>query len=232
MILLGPIVNALTVLAGGTIGLLLRGRLPQHVSASMLKVMGICTMVLGIQNALKSNDFLMLILCATLGTMMGELLRIEDRLNRMGAWIEGRVKGGSGQIAQGLVTASLLFCVGAMTIVGSLESGLSGDHATLYVKSLMDGITSILLASTLGPGVLLAGLPVLLIQGGIALSAGWVAPWISEPIINGISAVGGLSIVCIGANLAGLGNEKLRVANMLPSLVLPVLYIALKGILA
>lgn len=232
MILLGAIVNALAAVVGGALGMLLRGRLPQQVSGGMLKVMGICTMVLGIQGALKTNDFLMLILCAAVGTLIGELLRLEDGLNRLGVWVEGRIKGGNGQIAEGLVTATLLYCVGAMAIVGSLESGLTGNHTTLYIKSLLDGIAAILLASTLGPGVLLAGIPVLILQGGIALSAGWIAPWISDAIIGGITAVGGVLIICIGVNLAGLGGEKLRTANMLPALVLPILYLAVKGILA
>lgn len=228
MILLGPVVNAAAAVVGGAIGLLLRGRLWQHISGSMLKVMGVCTLVLGIQGALKTDDFLMLILCAAVGTLMGELLRIEDGLNRLGAWVEARVKGG-GQVAEGLVTATLLYCVGAMTIVGSLESGLTGDHTTLYIKSILDGIAAILLASTLGVGVLMAGIPVLLLQGGIALAAGWISPWISDALITGVTAVGGVLIVCIGINMAGLTREKLRTANMLPALVLPALYLFFKG---
>lgn len=229
MILMGAVVNAIAAAAGGAIGLLLRGRLPQRISQSMLRVMGICTLILGIQGALQTQDFLMLLLCTAIGTLLGELLRIEDGLQHLGNMIQGRLATNGTQVAEGFITATLLYCVGAMTIVGSLESGLTGNHATLYMKAMLDGISAILLASTMGAGVLLAAIPVLLLQGGIALAGGWIAPWISDILLNGITAVGGVLIACIGINMAGLTQQKLKTGNMLPALVLPALYLWIKG---
>lgn len=232
MSLPGPIINAAAAVFGGLLGLLLKGKLPERISRNMLRAIGLCILALGLQGALGADDFLLLITCVAFGTLLGEGLDIELGLNRLAQWIESRLKGGSGGFAQGFVTATLLYCVGGMTILGSLESGLTHDHSTLLVKSLLDGIAAVLLGSTLGVGVLFAGIPLLLIQGSIALLANWIAPMLSPELIAAISAVGGVLIAGIGVNMLDVGGAKLRTANMLPALLLPAVYLAIKGVLA
>lgn len=230
--MLGTLVNMGAILLGGAIGLLLKGRLSRTIADSVMNGLALCTLFIGISGALKGDNVLLAVISIALGTLVGEGLRIEDRLNSLGALLERRIQpngGEQGGIARGFVAASLLFCVGAMAILGSLESGLRGDHSILFTKSLLDGVAAIIFASAMGTGVLLSALAVLAYQGTITLISSVVAPLLNDAVINNMSMVGSLIIVGLGFNM--LGMTKIRVSNMLPAILVPLLYSLLQGFL-
>jgi uncharacterized membrane protein YqgA involved in biofilm formation len=214
--------NALGIILGTIIGLLLR-RIPDQMKQTVMVAIGLSVVVLGIDMALTSDNFFIVIVSLIVGTVIGELLRLEDHLHQIGNLLERKIgKSQSGNIAQGFVTATLIFVVGAMAIVGALDSGLRQDHAVLLTKSMIDGFTSIVLASTLGVGVLLSAVPVFFYQGGIALFANVIHQFLSdsllEILIAELTATGGVLIFAIGINM--LGIKQIRVANLLPSIVI------------
>lgn len=185
--------------------------------------MGLAVILIGIQGAIKTESAFLAVLSMVLGTLMGTLMGIERHLNNLGDRLQTRFASGDEGFAKGFVSASLIFCVGAMAIVGSMDSGLRGDHSTLLAKSVLDGVTALILASTLGIGVILSAVPVLIYQGAIALSAGLIAPLLTERMIGEMSAVGGLLIVGIGVNM--LRKEHIPVGDMLPAMFLPILFV-------
>jgi uncharacterized membrane protein YqgA involved in biofilm formation len=223
----GTIVNALAIIAGGLLGILLP-RISESMRNTVMQGLGLAVAVLGMTMAFKSNNFLIVIISLVLGGILGELLRIESRLQQLGKWLEKQVGKGSiktdGQssIAEGFVTATLVYCIGAMAIIGSIDSGLRHDHGILYTKSMLDGFSAIIFASTLGIGVIFSAAPVFLYQGVIALAATFITLIISDASLNAIivevTAVGGVLIIGIGLNI--LLNKKINVANLLPSLLI------------
>jgi uncharacterized protein len=225
--MLGTIVNTVAIIAGSLIGILFRGGIPQKYSNIMMHAIGLAVVLIGLKTAFKTDDILIVIISLAMGSVMGELLRIEDRLAWLGNKLDGLVSTKGEGIAKGFVMASLMYCVGAMAIVGSLESGLSGNHETLYAKSLLDGIGSILFASTLGIGVLFSAVPVFLYQGSITLAASALKPFLIPAVVDQMSAVGGLLIVAIGLNL--LEIKKLKIGNMLPAIFIPLIYQIIKS---
>ncbi len=227
--MLGTFINAAAILAGGGIGLILRGGIPSRFSTTVMQTLSLAVMLIGVSSALKTRQILLVIICMAAGSMLGELMRIEDRLEALGNWFQGRFAAGGEGFSRGFVTTSLIYCVGALAIVGSLESGLAGDHGTLFAKSLLDGIASIVFASTMGAGVLLSSLSVLVYQGSITLSASLVSRFLTPEVINEMSAVGGLLIAAIGFNM--LEVKRIRVGNMLPAIFLPLLYFIAKTFL-
>lgn len=224
--MLGTIVNTAAIIVGSLIGLLFKGSIPAKYSQTIMHGVGLAVILIGLKTALKTDDLLVIIISLAIGCVMGELLRIEDRLEGLGKSLGRLVSGDTGGFAKGFVAASLIYCVGAMAIVGSLESGLSGNHQTLFAKSLLDGIGSILFASTLGAGVLFSAVPVFIYQGGITLAASVLKQFLIADVIVQMSAVGGLLIVAIGINL--LEIKKLKIGNMLPAIFMPLLYQVLK----
>lgn len=223
--MLGTIVNTLAIIGGGAAGALLRKGIPERYGESVMHAIGLAVILIGIRGALKSDDLLVVILSLVFGTLLGEGLRLEAWLERTGRFLESRFDHSGGTFTKGFVTASLIYCVGAMAIVGSLESGLAGDHQTLYAKSILDGTASIVLASTLGIGVMFSSIPVFLYQGLITVSASFLKAYLVTEVILQMSAVGGLLIMAIGLNL--LEIKKIRVGNMLPSIFMPLLYFGL-----
>jgi uncharacterized membrane protein YqgA involved in biofilm formation len=165
---------------------------------------------------------LLVIISLAVGSLLGELLKIEDLLERLGDWLESKFAEGKGDISPGFVTGSLFFCVGAMAIVGSLESGLSGNYQTLLAKSMLDGISSVVLASSLGIGVIFSAVPVFIYQGAITVAASFLQPFLNAAVIREMSAAGGLLIMAIGLNLREI--PKIKVGNMLPAIFIPLLY--------
>ncbi len=228
----GTIVNAVAIVAGSLLGLLIKKGLPKRVEETVLKVMGLSVAVIGIngiissvftvteQGGLSSSGELLMFVSLAIGAIVGELLDIEGRLERVGEFVESKMK--SEGFSKGFVTASILYCVGAMAVIGSLNDGISGDSSILFVKSSLDGISSIILTSTLGIGVLFSALPVFLYQGSISLLAGVLAPLISETLLSEICAVGYAIVVTIGLNF--LGIPKIRAANLLPAIAVPILW--------
>ncbi len=224
--MLGTIVNTAAVIAGSLIGLFFKGSIPEKYSKTIMHAIGLAVILIGLKTALQADDILIIIISLALGSVIGELLCIEDRLQRLGKLLGRLVSGNNEGIAKGFVTASLVYCVGAMAIVGSLESGLSGNHQTLFAKSLLDGIGSILFASTLGVGVLFSAVSVFVYQGAITLAASTLKQFLIPGVVVQMSAVGGLLIMGIGINL--LEIKKLQIGNMLPAIFIPLIYQILK----
>lgn len=227
--MIAVVVNTLTVLIGSALGLLLKKGIPERITDTLMKGIGLCTIYIGLSGTLKGENTLVLILSMALGVIIGEGLDLDARLNGFAQALEARFQKADGRIslAEGFVTASLLFCVGAMTIVGSLQAGLSGDYEMLYTKSVLDLISSIVFASSLGFGVMLAAAFVFLFQGGIVLLAQFVAPFLTDAVIAEMVCAGSLLIFALGLNL--LGITKLKVLNFLPAVFLPVLLCPLMG---
>ena len=223
--MIGVFVNVATVLLGSLVGLLFRKGIPERISKAMMLAIGLCTLYIGIDGALEGSNTIVLILSMVFGTLVGTLLDIDDKINRIGLFIERKMKkeGEKTSIAEGFMTASLLFCVGAMTIVGSLNAGLTGDNTLIFTKSILDLISSCLLASTLGIGVMFAALFVLLVQGGLVLLAGLLQNVLTDQaLIAEITCAGSVMIIGLGLNI--LGITKLKVANFLPALLLVPLF--------
>lgn len=225
--MIAAIVNAIVVILGGLLGLLLGGRLKEQHTKTIVAALGICTMVIGISGAIATSNILIVIICLVLGTIIGELLKIEHRLDTLGDWLKSKVaKNGGGRFTEGFVTASLLFCVGSMAIMGSFDAGLRGDYNTIFAKSALDCVMAVTFAATMGVGVLFSGASVLVYQGALTLLAGLVEPYLSVEVIVEMSAVGGVMIIGTGMNILGLTKERIKVGNMLPAMVLPVVWFA------
>jgi uncharacterized protein len=225
--MIGTIVNAFAIIGGSLIGVLIKGGIPERINDTVMKGMSLCVLlisILGITNvagSLKHKDILIIIISIAVGAVIGEGIDIEKRLQNFGDMLERKLNGRGGKISEGFVSASLVFCVGAMAIVGSLESGLSGNHSTLFAKSVIDGISSIVFASSLGIGVLLSGVSVFIYQGTITLSAG-LLKGVLMTSVNDMTAIGSVLIIAIGLNM--MGAVKIKVANLLPAIFLPVVY--------
>ncbi len=222
-VLLGTFVNTIAVLTGGALGLILGSKFPERISSSLMKALGLCTLLIGITGILEGKNHLIIIISMTIGTIIGELLDLDGKLNRLGDSLQARFKkhGKKASIAEGFVNASLLFCVGAMAIIGSLRSGLTGDNQMIYTKSLLDFTSSIIFASTLGIGVLFSSVFVLLYQGSIVLLAHYIAPYLTATVVSEMTCVGSLIIIGLALNM--LGITKLKVMNFLPAIFLPIL---------
>lgn len=228
MALSGTLLNVATVLAGTIIGLLVGSRMPTRMQSTLTDGLGLFTLVIGVSMALaiftspitQPGDDLAVLGALLAGAALGELLRITERLDALGGWFQRRVArvGSKSRVSEAFVTASLVFCVGPLTILGSLENGLSGEIRLLAIKSLLDGVASIAFAAALGPGVALAALTILIVQGGIALAAALFGSGLDERAILGITATGGLILIGVGIRLLDL--KRVRVASFLPALVL------------
>jgi uncharacterized protein len=224
--LLGTIVNTVSIIAGSLIGLLFRGGISEKYNRIMMQAIGLAVVLIGVKTALKTDAILIVILSLAIGGILGELLGIEDRLELLGNWIGKRLSKDSTGIARGFVSASLLFCVGAMAIVGSMESGLAGDHQTLFAKSILDGISSVFFASTLGIGVIFSAASVFVYQGFITMTASFLGQFLVPDVVSQMSAIGGLLILAIGIGL--LEIKKIKVGNILPAIFIPLIYQVLK----
>ena len=227
--MLAVLVNTIVVLVGGFLGMLLKGCLKEKHTQTIVAALGLCTVVIGITGAIATSNILIVILCLAAGTVVGELLNIERRLDGMGEWLKKRAaKGNNSRFTEGFVTASLLFCVGSMAIMGSFDAGLRGDNSTIFAKSALDGIMAVTFGATMGLGVVFSALSVLVYQGLLTLLAGLIEPLLSAQSITEMSAVGGVMLMATGANILGLGKERIRVGNMLPALLLPPVWFALR----
>lgn len=239
MILIGTLVNTLAVLAGSAMGLLLTwlaGRFSSVLPAGSIKLgerlqtiimqgVALCVLFLGISGSLSGQNSLITILAMVLGAIIGELLDLDKRMMALGDWVQkhtARLSSGSKtSISEGFVTASLLFCVGAMAIVGALQDGLTGDHSTLFAKSLLDGISSIVFAASLGVGVMFSAIAIFLYQGVIAVLASFLSPLLGDAVIAEMTCVGSLLIVALSLNMLNL--TKIKVMNLVPAIFLPIL---------
>lgn len=221
--MIGTIINVIAVIVGSFIGLLFDKGIPEHLSSSLMKALGLCTAVIGIQGAIQGENALIMIGSIVIGVLIGELLNLDDKLNNVVRKLESRfvkIKGEK-SLSEGFITASLVFCVGSMAIVGCLNAGLENDYSMLITKSMLDFTSSIIFASTLGIGVMGSAIAIFVYQGSLTLLASLVAPVLSQSAITEMTCVGSLLIIAIGLNLMGL--TKIKVMNYLPAMFIPVI---------
>ncbi len=220
--MLGTIVNALAVIVGSLLGLIFRGGIPEKFNRTIMQAISLAVILIGLLSAMKVQNLLLVIISLVIGSILGEYWRLEDRLASLGNLLESRfARFGSG-ISRGFVTASLVFCVGSMAIVGSLESGLTGNHQTLFAKSILDGISSIVFSSSMGIGVLFSAAAIFVYQGFITVTAVFMKQFLIQAVITEMTAVGGLLIMALGFNM--LEIAKIKVANLLPAIFIPLVY--------
>ena len=230
--MLGVWVNFATVVIGGAIGTLLRGGIKEKYRRTINAGLALCVLLIGMSGALKTENMMLVIVSMVIGSVLGELLKIESGLDRLGDWAQARFSKDDAGFATGFVNATLLFCVGAMAVVGSLEAGLSNKPDTLLAKAALDGVSSIIFASSFGIGVVFSAIPLTIYQGGIALLSGVLAPFLTDALINEMSAVGSILIIALSINMLELTKERIRVGNMLPAILVPCVYIPLAELIS
>ena len=233
--MLATIINVILILLGSAAGLLFKNLISERLMSILTHALGLCVLGIGISSMIGTQDTLCVIVCMAAGTVLGHAIDIEGRLEGAGDLLRARLlKGGGGnsRFTEGFVSAAVLFCVGAMAITGSIEAGLNHNYEIIISKGVIDGMTSISFAATMGVGVAFSTIPLLVYQGGITLLAGWVGPYLPGAVITEMTAVGGTLIAAIAINMLGLGKEKIKVGNMLPAMFLPIAYIPLAEWLA
>jgi len=229
MSMLGSIVNSAAVVLGSILGVFINKGIKDEYKNIIMDAVGLTVVVMGIGSAIKSENLILVIISIVLGSIIGEAIGIQQKLDKLGDGLEKRLGKGNSNFSKGFVTGSLVFCIGAMAIVGALESGLTGDNSTLFAKSVLDGITSIIFASTLGIGVAFSAVSLLVYEGSISLLASFLSNLLSTQAITEMSSVGGILIIAIGLNV--LGIKKINVGNMLPAVFIPLLYFSLKTLI-
>jgi uncharacterized membrane protein YqgA involved in biofilm formation len=223
--MLGVIINSVAVAIGSLIGLIFKSKISEKISKPVMVGLGVCVLYIGISGSLEGENVLIAISSIVLGVIVGTILKIDDSINKVASKIEKKFKKEDNieSISEGLVTATLLFCIGAMTITGSIQSGLTGDNSILITKSILDFVSSIMLAASLGKGVILSSISLFISQGLLVLLSSIIAPYINDTVINDITCVGSLIIILIGTNLMGI--TKIKVADFLPAILFsPVIY--------
>jgi uncharacterized protein len=229
MFLLGTLVNGLLIVVGTLLGKLFH-RIPEGMKSTVMQAIGMAVIVLGLQMGFKSNNYLIVIISLAVGAVVGEYFALDDKLTKLGDWLERKIgSNGKGSVSEGFVTATLIFVIGAMSIIGALDSGIRGDHDVLYTKAIIDGFTSIILATSLGIGVIFSAIPVVLYQGSIALFATQIDRFIPQALMDSfileMTATGGVMIFAIGLNLTGI--MKVKVANLLPGIIITLFIVTL-----
>lgn len=215
--MIGTLVNVGAVIVGGSLGLLFRRKIPERMFTIIFQAIGIFTLYLGVSMALKANELLIMVFSLVLGALIGEFLRLEERIEGISEKLKKKVGSGDANFSTGLLTAFMLFCMGAMTIVGSIEEGMGKEPTLLMTKSLMDGISAVALSAVLGIGVIFSVIPLLIYQGGLTLLAAMFGDVIPQAIINEITGIGGVLILGLGLSI--LDIKKIKVLNMLPALL-------------
>ena len=228
--MIAVIVNGVAIIIGGSIGLLLKKGIPEEMGALIMKGIALCVIYIGISGAFEGENTMVAILSMVIGAILGHALRLDDRLNNLASKLENKLQKKNidedepvikSSFAEGFVTTTLLFCIGAMAIVGSLQAGLTGDYEMLFMKSTMDGISSVIFAATLGVGVLFSAFPVVIYQGIIVVIAGFVAPYLTDYMIGEMTCVGSLLILAIAFNM--LGITKIKIMNLMPAIFIPII---------
>ncbi len=216
----GTLVNALAIVCGSVLGLLLRGRFPERIRTVSFQGVGLCVLVIGMQMAFAMKNPLIVIVSVLLGGILGEIFHLEELFEKLALRLKGMIRSSNPLFTDGFISSSLIFCIGAMAIVGSFDEGIRGDHAILFTKAVLDGFTSVVLATTYGVGVLFSAVPVLIYQGALTLFAASFQSVFSPEIIAQLTATGGVLILGIGVNI--LEIKQIRISSMLPALVIVV----------
>lgn len=220
--MLGTIVNSLAVVLGSLLGISLKNGIKEQYQNTIMDSIGLAVVIIGIMGGIKSQNIVLVVVSLAIGSLIGEKLDIEDRLDKLGSNVESRFGKGDSNFSKAFVSSTLVYCIGAMGIVGALESGLVANHQTLFAKASLDGITAIIFASTMGIGTAFSAIPIFIYQGTITLLANYIKDILTPEVITEMSAVGGILIVAIGINL--LNIKKIKVGNMLPSIFIPIIY--------
>ena len=225
--MLGVIVNTITIIGGGIIGLIINKGIPERLNKTIMDGIALVVMYIGISGALKGDNPLYVVICISIGAFIGELIDFDKLLNKFGEYIDKKFsknkvdEDDDKELSKGFVSASLLFCVGAMAVVGAIQSGLNGDHSTLLAKSVLDGVSSIFFAASMGLGVILSSIAVFIYEGIIALGAGALSSILSNAVVPYMTCVGSLLIFALGLNMLKICN--IKVANLLPSMFIPII---------
>lgn len=230
--MLAVFVNMATVLLGSAIGILFRKRIRDSFVKAIICALALVTIVIGVTSAITTKDLLCVIVCMALGTLLGELLRLDDRINSAGDAIKKKVLRGKfegSRFTEGFVSACILFCVGSMTIMGSLEAGVNKNYSIIFAKSALDFVSSMMFGAAMGVGVSFSALFILVFQGGLTLLAGLVSPYLSSAVITEMTAAGGTILIGMGINMLELSDKRIKVANMLPAIFLPIAYVPLSN---
>ena len=227
--MLGTMVNVIAIIVGALFGIIIKKGIKDDYKNTIMDGIGLAVIIIGIMGGIKSDSIILVIGSIVVGSILGEIVDIENKLDNLGNSLQKRFGGKDSNFSKGFVTASLVYCVGAMAIVGSLESGIQGNHQTLFAKSILDGISAIIFASTLGIGVAFSSIPVFIYQGSITLLANSAKSLLTPEVINEMSAVGGILIMAIGINI--LGIKKIKVGNMLPAVFIPIIYYLLVNLI-
>ena len=224
--MLGTIVNSGAIIAGALLGILLRKGIKEDYKNTIMDGNNLSVIVIGIMGAIKSANIILVIISMVIGGIIGEIIGVENKLDNLGNRLQKTFAKGDSNFTKGFVTTSLIYCIGAMAIIGSLESGIAGNHETLFAKSILDGISAIVFASTLGVGVAFSAVSVFIYQGSITLLSSSVKDLLTPEVINEMSAIGGILIMAIGLTMSGI--KKIKIGNLLPAIFIPVIYYLLK----
>jgi hypothetical protein len=219
--MIGTLINAGAVIAGGTVGLLLKKNMPERITTIYFQAVGLFTMAIGISMVYKMQHILIVVSSLAIGSLLGEWMNLESGVERLSDYFKRKLHIGSDKFSEGLTTAFLLYCIGSMTILGAIQEGTGGSPDLLLTKSLMDGFSSIILASAFGIGVVVSAIPLLIFQGGITLLAMYAGKFFTPEIIQGLTSVGGILLIGLGIDI--LEIKKLRILNMLPALIIVVI---------
>lgn len=225
--MIGTIVNSAAIVLGGLIGSLFGEKIGERYTKPLLTAMAFVVAIIGIQGAIGTSSILIVVICMVIGLVVGIALRLDDRINGLGDKIKDRLAGTKickGQFSDAIVTSSLIFCVGSMAILGSIQAGLNKDYSTLFAKAVIDGVSSVAFAAALGPGVILSAIPVFIIQGAITLLAGVAEPYLTSEIITEMSAVGGPVFLAMSVNMLELRQERIKIGDMIPAILMPIVY--------
>lgn len=220
--MLGTIVNSIAIIGGSILGILLRNGIKDEYKSTIMDGIGLSVVIIGIIGGIKSENIILVIASIVIGGLIGEVIGIEKKLDNLGDKLQKSFAKGDSNFTKGFVTSSLVYCIGAMAIIGALESGIQGNHETLFAKSILDGISAIIFGSTLGIGVTFSAIPVFLYQGTITLLSNSIKDILTPEVINEMSAVGGVLIMAIGINI--LEIKKIKIGNLLPAVFVPLIY--------
>lgn len=225
--MIGTIVNSAAIVLGGLIGSLFGEKIGERYTKPLLTAMAFVVAIIGIQGAIGTSSILIVVICMVIGLVVGIALRLDDRINGLGDKIKDRLAGTKickGQFSDAIVTSSLIFCVGSMAILGSIQAGLNKDYSTLFAKAVIDGVSAVAFAAALGSGVILSAIPVFIIQGAITLLAGVAEPYLTSEIITEMSAVGGPVFLAMSVNMLELRQERIKIGDMIPAILMPIVY--------
>lgn len=217
----GTLINVFAIIIGSILGLIIKSKFPERLHKIIFQVIGLFTITLGISMAIKTNNFLILVFSLIIGSVLGELIDMEKYLENLSLKLKNKIKSSNDKFSEGFITATLIYCIGPMAILGAIEEGLGNSPNLLLAKSILDGVASIALSSALGIGVVFSAIPLLIYQGTITIFAGYVSNYLSDALVVELSAVGGILLLGLGMNIAEI--KKFKVVNMLPSLIIVIL---------